>query len=97
MGSSSITAVSNVSIESIPNLAFAGCNSAKAQYSNTPLLHYSPCPDSRTRTAARLSSPKSCPTQLVVCRLQAPMASEGGGSKRPKPPTDNPQWEIESE
>jgi hypothetical protein len=35
----------------------------------------------RTRTAARLSSPKSCPTKLVVCRLQTPIASEVGRTK----------------
>src|SRR5260221_9610944 len=35
-----------------------------------------------TRTAPRLSSPKSCPTKPVVCRLQTPMASEVGRTKR---------------
>src|SRR5260221_11262274 len=73
-----------------------GCNSGLGQYSNTPArnasrsdaggptLHHSARPDSRTttRTATRLSSPKSCPTKLVVCRLQTPMASEVGRTKR---------------
>jgi hypothetical protein len=57
------------------------CNSALAQYSHAPILHHSAWPDSRTRTATRLSSPKSCPTKLVVCRLQTPMASEVGRTK----------------
>src|SRR5260370_19136643 len=30
-----------------------GCNSAKAQYSNTPVLHHSARQDSRTRTTTR--------------------------------------------
>jgi hypothetical protein len=36
--------------ESTPNPADAGCNSKLAQYSNTPILHHSAWPDSRTRT-----------------------------------------------
>jgi hypothetical protein len=38
---------------SIPNPAVAGCNSNLAQYSNTPTLHHSAWPDSRTRTTTR--------------------------------------------
>jgi hypothetical protein len=39
--------------ESTPNPADAGCNSKLAQYSNTPILHHSAWPDSRTRTTTR--------------------------------------------
>jgi hypothetical protein len=38
-------------------------------------------PFSRTRTAARLSSPKSCPTKLPVCRLKTSVASEVGTTR----------------
>jgi hypothetical protein len=40
----------------IPNLAVARCNSDLAQYSNTPALHHSAWPDSRTRTTTRTSA-----------------------------------------
>ncbi len=75
----------------IPN-PLGGCNSDLAQYSITPSLRVAASEDSlprrrlgeggRTRTAARLSSPKSCPTKLVFCRLQTPMASEAGKTRR---------------
>jgi hypothetical protein len=39
--------------ESTPNPADAGCNSKLAQYSNTPILHHSAWPDSRTSTTTR--------------------------------------------
>src|ERR1700730_5590854 len=40
----------------------SGIQFRHAQYSRTPNLHRSQRPDSRTRTATRLSSPKSFPT-----------------------------------
>jgi len=36
-----------------PNPADAGCNSDLVQYSNTPILHHSAWPDSRTRTRTK--------------------------------------------
>jgi hypothetical protein len=39
-------------LTSIPN-PLRGCNSDLAQYSNTPTLHHSAWPDSRTRTTTR--------------------------------------------
>ena len=75
-----------LSPHSPPNPAVVGCNSDLAQYSNTPALHHSARPDSRTRTA--------CPTKLVVPSLHPPKscprkrgtlqrsASEVGRTKR---------------
>src|SRR5258707_14607756 len=39
----------------------------------------------RTRTATRLSSPKSCPTKLVVCRFQLRWLAKSG--ERYSPPS----------
>src|SRR5260221_10054094 len=55
-----------------------GCNSDLAQYSNTPSLHHSARPDSRTRTTTRTA----CPTKLYLPRLAALLASEVGRTKR---------------
>jgi len=64
------------SVKSTPNPADAGCNSQLAQYSNTPILHHSAWPDSRTRTRTRTR------TKRLTRIFGAPMASEVGRTKR---------------
>jgi len=57
--------------ESTSNPADAGCNSQLAQYSNTPILHHSAWPDSRTRTRTkRLTSDdrRRCVSSNVTIR-----------------------------
>src|SRR6202011_2248933 len=61
---------------------YAGCNSDFAHHSITPSLHHSITPSLHHSTRPDSRTSTACPTKLVVCRLQTPMASEVGRTKR---------------